>query len=102
MNDSNLRRDQEMKGDKTMTNEEFSTIVKIVKRAEALGIAIGSRATRLLDIENAHKQFKLRLSDMLHGPDYDFSHDFIGIQREIDRGTGRIETGFVPRYAGNR
>lgn len=98
--DNPVRRDQEMKGDKIMTNEEFRTIVKIVERAEALGIAIGSRATRLLDIENAHEQFNLRLNDMLSGPNCDFSHDFIGIQREIDRNTGRITTLFVPRYAG--
>ena len=82
------------------TKEDFELIVAICERAEQLGITTyGDRFTMILDIENAHKQFTLRLSEMLNGPEYDFCHDFVGIQANMNRRTCKIETLFVPRYA---
>ena len=81
--------------------QEFETIVRIVKRAERMGIARGGRITEIMDIENANKQFNLRLEDMLSGGDFDFAHDFTGIQGTMNRETGRIEGLFVPRFAGH-
>ena len=79
----------------------FETIVRIVERAECMGIARGGRFTEIMDIENANKQFNLRLEDMLAGSDFDFAHDFTGIQDTMNRETGRIECLFVPRFAGH-
>lgn len=81
--------------------QEFETIVRIVERAERMGIARGGRFTEIMDIENANKQFKLRLEDMLSGGDCDFVHDFTGIQDTMNRETGRIESLFFPRFAGH-
>lgn len=80
--------------------QEWNTIIRIVERAEHVGIGRGTRITRMMDIQNAHKQFNLRLDDMLAADDFDFAHDFIGIQTNMNRLTGRIENLFVPRYAG--
>ena len=79
----------------------FETIVRIVERAERMGIARGGRFTEIMDIENANKQFNLRLEDMLAGGDFDFVHDFTGIQDTMNRETGRIESLFFPRFAGH-
>lgn len=81
--------------------KEFETIVAIVERAEKMGIAQGDRFTKIMDIENAHKQFNLRLNEMLTVCDLDFSHDFTGIQTYMNRETCRIEGLFVPRFTGN-
>lgn len=80
--------------------QEFETIVRIVERAEAMGIARGDRFTRIMDIEHAHKQFNLRLDEMLAADSFDFTHDFTGIQSAMNRETCRIEGLFVPRFAG--
>ena len=77
-------------------------IVRIVERAEAMGIARGDRFTKILDVENARKQFNLRLADMLAGDDCDFAHDFSEIQAAMNRDTGRVEGLFVPRFAGRK
>lgn len=80
--------------------EEFKTIVAIVERAEKCGIAHSNRITNILDMEFANKQFHIRLDDMLHANQLDFSHDFCGIQANMNRDTCRVENFFVPRFAG--
>ena len=80
--------------------ERFNTIVRIVERAEAMGIDKGTRITRIMDMENADKQFALRLDDFLAADELDFCHDFNGIQCNMNRLTGRVENLFVPRFAG--
>jgi len=80
--------------------ERFNTIVRIIERAEAMGIAKGTRITRIMDLENADKQFALRLDDFLAADELDFCHDFNGIQCNMNRLTGRVESLFVPRFAG--
>ena len=80
--------------------QEFETIVRIVKRAERMGIARGGRITEIMDIENANKQFNLRLEEMLVADDFNFTHDFAGIQSCMNRETCRIDGLFVPRFAG--
>ena len=82
--------------------QEWNAIIRIVDRAERIGIGRGTRITRMMDIQNAHKQFNLRLDDMLAADDFDFAHDFIGIQANMNRLSGRIENLFVPRYAGHK
>ena len=77
---------------------EFETIVAIVERAEKMGIARGDRFTKIMDIDNAHKQFNLRLEEMLAACDFDFTR----IQTCMNRDTCRIEGLFVPRFAGKR
>lgn len=79
--------------------DEFLTIVKIVERAEGMGIAHGDRFTNIMDIDNAHKEFNLRLEEFLNAGDYDFYHDYCGIQYHIDRRTCKMGGCFVPRFS---
>ena len=79
--------------------ERFEKIITIIKKAEAMGIGQGDRITRILDIENADKQFNLDLDDWLNADDENFAHDFIGIQNHMNRETMRCEDFFVPRFA---
>lgn len=73
--------------------------LKIVERAEKLGINFISRLTALMDIEFADKKFNLRLEEFLNADEYNFTHDFVGIQNNIDRTTKEFGF-FVPRFAG--
>jgi hypothetical protein len=41
----------------------------------------------------------LRLTDMLKDDDLNFMHDVHGIQRHIDRTTGKLKNGFSPRFS---
>ena len=36
-----------------------------------------------MDIDSADRKFNLRLDDFLKANDFDFAHDFIGIQKNI-------------------
>ena len=81
--------------------ERILLYAKIAKRSETLGVGHGDRWSRFLDIENADHQFNLRLEDFLKADDHNFAHDFIGIQANLNRLTGKIENCFVPRFAGN-
>ena len=74
-------------------------IVKIIERAEDMGIGYGDRITKIIDLENAHKQFNMDFADWLAADDDNFAHDFIGIQNHINRKTGMCEDFFVPRFA---
>ncbi len=80
--------------------DRFNTIVKIAERSEKLGIGIGDRTTRILDIEFTDKQFNLRLEEFLNADDENFCHDFVAIQRHMNRRLGVIADLFVPRFAG--
>ena len=82
-----------------MKQDRIDTINRIINRAEALGIGIGNRCTRFMDITNADKQFNLRLDEWLAAGDFDFAHDFTGIQANINRQTCKVENLFVPRFA---
>jgi len=83
------------------SREEYILITKIAKRAEDLGITRGTRITLNMDLEFAADAFNLRLQDLLDADDGNFSHDIIGIQRNINRVTREFENDFVPRYSGN-
>lgn len=82
--------------------ERFEWIDKIVARAETMNIAVGTRTTQMMDMMYADKQFNLRLDEFLSADDFDFIHDFCGIQRHMDRALGnpKVVDFFVPRFAG--
>ena len=84
--------------------EEFNLIVKIVERAEAIGVVDKKRRiTSLMDVENAHKHFNMRLKEWLECEDeYDFLHDFAGIANNINRDNLDDWNFFVPRFANNQ
>jgi len=83
------------------TKEDFETIIKIVERAESLlKGCVGNRMTNLMDIEACHCNGNpLELQRFLEADDENFAHDFLGIQRHINRRTGQLEDFFVPRFS---
>ena len=96
---------------KANSKERFEKQYQIVLRAEAMGIGVGDRTTKLMDVEMADGKFNLKLDELLNVSDEDFAHDFCGIQANIDRNTVRhSENGFdyenisfnlfLPRFAG--
>ena len=80
----------------------YDFLRRIAERAQALNIAQGDKITQMMDIDHAADQFKLRLEEMVEADDFNFAHDFIGIQNTMNRETGKVEGLFVPRFAGHR
>ena len=82
-----------------VSREEHELIMAIVKRAATVVPDI-NRLELNMDITAAHANgCPLKLKELLEAPDFDFSHDVFGIQRHINRNTGKLEDCFLPRYA---
>lgn len=75
-------------------------ISKIAERAEKMGLLASDRFTFLMDMSHANAEFDLRMSDLLNADDFNFAHDVVGIQNNINRTTGKIDNMFVPRFSG--
>ena len=69
-----------------MEKERYLKYVKICERAERMKIDTGDRMGALMDIESADKKFNMRLDDWLQADDFNFAHDYCGIQNNIKRG----------------
>ena len=82
--------------------EKYMLYAKICKRAEDAGITQSDRMGAMMDVESADEKFNLRLEEWLKADDFNFAHDFCGIQNNIVRtGFPATEFGmFVPRFAG--
>ena len=85
---------------------EVELIEKVVARAEALAKKHGVPFNRMnahMDVTACHcNGSELKLAEMADPgkvQDSDFAHDFFGIQRHIDRSTGKLQDCFVPRCA---
>ena len=63
-----------------MEKERYLKYVKICERAERMKIDTGDRMGALMDIESADKKFNMRLDDWLQADDFNFAHDYCGIQ----------------------
>lgn len=85
-----------------MEKERYLKYVKICERAERMKIDTGDRMGALMDIESADKKFNMRLDDWLQADDFNFAHDYCGIQNNIKRGEfPATDFGFfLPRFAG--
>lgn len=85
-----------------LNKEQTALTMEIVNRAEKLGLMQTDKATALIDMEKATEHFNLRLADMLNADVFNFAHDFIQIQNDINRTTGKFSGRFVPRFAGRQ
>ena len=83
-----------------LTTEQLALTMEIVNRSEKLGLMQGDKLTALIDLEKATERFNLRLADMLNADDFNFSHDFVQIQNDINRATGEFSGRFLPRFTG--
>lgn len=82
-----------------ITREDAKIITAIVRRAlEESPEAVHGAQSLDMDITACHLNgCPLDLKKLLDAPAGDFGHDVFGIQRYIDRGTGRLTNCFDPR-----
>ena len=80
-------------------DEQLELITKIVERASDLGILAFDRVSLHMDLDVAMKEFNLRLEELLNADNFNFSHDIVGIQLNIDRRNFKMNDVFVPRFA---
>lgn len=83
-----------------INKKDFELIAKIAERADKLNLLMFDRLSLIMDIEEANRQFNLRLEDWLAADDYNFAHDIVGIQNNINREAKEFNF-FVPRFAKN-
>lgn len=91
------------------TREESQIVSKIVDRYQESHYELGipkvyqrPRMDLIMDIEATHCNGNpLKLRELLESENFNFLHDMIGIQRNLNRQTGKLENCFVPRYSAN-
>lgn len=93
---------QKKQKDVEAKRERNKKYAHICVRAKAMGIMWGDAVGALMDIESADKKFDLRLDEFLEADNFNFAHDFIGIQKNIVKEHfPATDFGyFVPRFAG--
>lgn len=87
-------------GARKMNNKEtFLKIVDIAKRAEEKNLLMFDRMSLIMDLECVNEEFNLRIEDLLNADDFNFAHDILGIQNNLNREKRKMENLFVPRFA---
>ncbi|HEY6766619.1 MAG TPA: hypothetical protein VI386_17810 [Candidatus Sulfotelmatobacter sp.] len=84
-----------------VTRAETVLIGRIVARAKRLrkGQQFDGTAA-YMDITACHANgCPLKLQELLDADDFNFMHDFYGIEQCIDRRTGELQKPFHPRFA---
>jgi hypothetical protein len=82
-----------------VTLDEHKIISKIAKRAHKMGLMGSDFLSLTMDIQATHIDTPLRLKDLLKADDFNFTHDICGIQRHMNRETGKLENFFLPRFS---
>lgn len=91
--------------DFTQDTEARKLIRKIVQRGMSIAEAAGAPRDRFymeMDLAAAHGRNgndPLDLKAMSEADDFNLAHDVFGIERHMNRDTGRIEGFFLPRFA---
>jgi len=84
------------------SKQDFDLIIKIVARAQDLGLIIETREVMplIMDLDNTHKICPLDLFALLnYFNNFSFAHDIYGIQQNFNRKTYEIDNCFLPRCA---
>lgn len=86
-----------------VTATERATIHAIAQRAFTIAKDFGCPRKAVdfaMDVTAAHANGNpLRLADLLAADDFNFIHDVFGIERHIDRDTGKLGNCFSPRFS---
>jgi len=85
--------------DYKLNKEQYYSLKKITKRANDMKIKIGNDFTLEMDITLAVQYFNLDLEKLLEANTFNFAHDIIGIQNNIDREKKEFNNYFVPRFS---
>lgn len=81
----------------TLSPEERYYIAPIIQRAVAMDPEIDPTELNM-DLTATHANgCPLDFKKLLSFPPFDFNHDIYGIQRHIDRNTGKLKDFFLPR-----
>lgn len=57
----------------------------VCERARNMGVAQGNGITQLMDMECADNAFDMDWEGLLNADPFNFTHDFCGIQNNVDR-----------------
>jgi len=80
------------------TSKDYDLISQIAERAMiSLDNLLTEKLHTLMDLECALNDVGLNLQKLLTFPDLDFAHDIYGIRRNLNRETGKLSNGFLPR-----
>jgi hypothetical protein len=82
-----------------VSKADHDIILKIVQRATEEDLLFFDGLSLDMDLCATHNQIPLRLSKLLHADAFNFAHDIAGIQRHMDRTTGKLTGSFLPRFA---
>ena len=78
--------------------DEHRKAGKIAKRAA--GLTGGVQMTFVMDLMACHTSgCKLDLDKLAKADDFNLLHDVCGINRHLDRETGKLQHCFLPRFA---
>lgn len=78
---------------------DTALIDRIVERAAASGLLGSDRLSLEMDLTATHLNgCPLDLGALLGADEFNFAHDVCGIQRHIDRNTGKLTRCFLPRF----
>lgn len=85
------------------TSEENELLrTRIIPRAAALFVRHGTDVTALhsrMNLSAAHARCPLDIAALAKFDDANFAHDIFGIERHLDKTTGKLLDFFVPRCA---
>ena len=82
-----------------ITKEEIDIIEKIVDRF-LRKFPDFDKLDLMMDITATHcNECLLKLDELLVADDFNFNHDIVGIMKNINRETGKLENCFVPRFS---
>lgn len=82
------------------TKEEDLLITKVVSKSKGLKLIKSKEdiSDLMMDLTATHcNGTQLDFEKLLLFDDFNFQHDIFGIQDHINRNTGKIEGGFLPR-----
>jgi hypothetical protein len=84
----------------TTSRDDSDTIEKIAVRArQDLGYS-GPPIEIIMDVTAVHANgCPLNLTGLLEADAFNFAHDIDGIRNHVDRETGQLTGGFLPRYS---
>jgi hypothetical protein len=87
-----------------VTREDYELIDKIARRAADTALRVGGyhvdHVGISMDLAYVHGGLcRLRLQELLDASDFNLAHDTAGIGKHLNRKTGELMDGFLPRYA---
>jgi len=86
--------------EKVEQDKYWELIGKIADRSIEMKIGFGDKLDREMDIDFAHEHYSLNLQRFLDADAFNFTHDFCGIQNNIDRANRKmIDEFFLPRFS---